>query len=40
MHQRIQRQRHFATVDPNGVLIDVIQIVPPSGEYAAQYTGA
>lgn len=32
-------QRHFATVDPNGVLIDVIQIVPPSGEYAAQYTG-
>ncbi len=31
-------QRHFITVDPNGVLIDVIQIVPPSGEYAAQYT--
>lgn len=31
-------QRHFATVDPNGILIDVIQIVPPSGEFAAQYT--
>ncbi len=31
-------QRHFITVDPNGVLIDVIQIVPPSGEFAAQYT--
>jgi catechol 2,3-dioxygenase-like lactoylglutathione lyase family enzyme len=31
-------QRHFATVDPNGVLIDVIQIIPPSGEYAEQYT--
>ncbi|MBE2271235.1 MAG: glyoxalase/bleomycin resistance/extradiol dioxygenase family protein [Anaerolinea sp.] len=30
-------QRHFATVDPNGVLIDVIQVVPPSGEYAANY---
>jgi catechol 2,3-dioxygenase-like lactoylglutathione lyase family enzyme len=30
-------QRHFATSDPNGVLIDVIQVVPPSGEYAAQY---
>jgi catechol 2,3-dioxygenase-like lactoylglutathione lyase family enzyme len=30
-------QRHFATVDPNGVLIDVIQIIPPSGEYAEQY---
>lgn len=33
-------QRHFATSDPNGVLVDVIQIVPPSGEYAAQYTGS
>lgn len=30
-------QRHFATSDPNGVLIDVIQIVPPSADYAAQY---
>ncbi|MBK8034857.1 MAG: VOC family protein [Anaerolineae bacterium] len=33
-------QRHFATVDPNGVLIDVIQIVPPSDAFAAQYTEA
>jgi catechol 2,3-dioxygenase-like lactoylglutathione lyase family enzyme len=32
-------QRHFATSDPNGVLIDVIQIVPPSGAFAAQYVG-
>ncbi|MBC8100174.1 MAG: VOC family protein [Armatimonadetes bacterium] len=31
-------QRHFTTSDPNGVLIDVIQVVPPAGEYAAQYT--
>jgi catechol 2,3-dioxygenase-like lactoylglutathione lyase family enzyme len=31
-------QRHFAVADPNGVLIDVIQIVPPSDAYAAQYT--
>jgi catechol 2,3-dioxygenase-like lactoylglutathione lyase family enzyme len=30
-------QRHFMTSDPNGVLIDVITIVPPSAEYAAQY---
>ncbi len=30
-------QRHFATSDPNGVLIDVIQVVSPSDEYAAQY---
>lgn len=32
-------QRHFATVDPNGVLIDIIQVVPPSEEFAQQYTG-
>jgi catechol 2,3-dioxygenase-like lactoylglutathione lyase family enzyme len=30
-------QRHFATSDPNGVLIDVIQVIPPSDEYASQY---
>lgn len=30
-------QRHFAIADPNGVLIDIIQVVPPSNEYAAQY---
>ena len=30
-------QRHFITSDPNGVLIDVIKVIPPSAEYAAQY---
>jgi catechol 2,3-dioxygenase-like lactoylglutathione lyase family enzyme len=30
-------QRHFITADPNGVLIDVIKPIPPSGEYVAQY---
>lgn len=30
-------QRHFITSDPNGVLIDVIQLIPPSEEYAKQY---
>lgn len=30
-------QRHFITADPNGILIDVIQPIPPSAEYAAQY---
>jgi catechol 2,3-dioxygenase-like lactoylglutathione lyase family enzyme len=30
-------QRHFVTVDPNGVLIDVITVIPPSGEYVSQY---
>ncbi|BDP43904.1 glyoxalase (plasmid) [Deinococcus aetherius] len=30
-------QRHFITADPNGVLIDVITVIPPTPEYAAQY---
>ena len=33
-------QRHFITSDPSGVLIDVIMVIPPSEEYAAQYTEA
>jgi catechol 2,3-dioxygenase-like lactoylglutathione lyase family enzyme len=31
-------QRHFITADPNGVLLDVITVIPPSGGFAAQYT--
>ncbi|TMV07719.1 glyoxalase [Ruegeria sediminis] len=31
-------QRHFITKDPNGVLIDVITPIPPSAEFAAQYS--
>lgn len=30
-------QRHFITSDPNGILIDVIEVIPPSEEYRAQY---
>ncbi|MGE0500019.1 MAG: VOC family protein [Rhizobiaceae bacterium] len=30
-------QRHFIAADPNGVLIDVIKPIPPSGDYVAQY---
>ena len=30
-------QRHFIASDPNGILIDIIQIIPPSEEYAKQY---
>lgn len=30
-------QRHFITQDPNGVLIDVIKLIPSSAEFAAQY---
>lgn len=30
-------QRHFITSDPNGVLIDIIQVIPPTEDYAKQY---
>lgn len=30
-------QRHFIIADPNGIMIDVIQPIPPSAEFAAQY---
>ena len=30
-------QRHFITSDPNGILIDINQVIPPSEEYAKQY---
>ncbi|QMV40871.1 VOC family protein [Cohnella cholangitidis] len=30
-------QRHFITSDPNGVLIDVISIIPPSTAYSEKY---
>ncbi|WP_438750954.1 VOC family protein [Pararhizobium sp. O133] len=33
-------QRHFITADPNGVLIDVIKPIPPTGDFAAQYDAA
>ena len=30
-------QRHFITHDPAGVMVDVIKMIPPSAEFAAQY---
>jgi catechol 2,3-dioxygenase-like lactoylglutathione lyase family enzyme len=30
-------QRHFIIVDPAGVLIDMIQVIPPAAEFADQY---
>jgi catechol 2,3-dioxygenase-like lactoylglutathione lyase family enzyme len=30
-------QRHFIVADPNGVLIDVITPIPPTGAFAEQY---
>lgn len=31
-------QRHFILADPAGVLVDVIKPIPPSEEFAAQYS--
>jgi uncharacterized glyoxalase superfamily protein PhnB len=30
-------QRHFITADPNGILIDVITVIPPTNEFSSQY---
>ncbi|MBB4660707.1 VOC family protein [Conexibacter arvalis] len=30
-------QRHFITEDPDGVLVDVVTVIPASPEFAAQY---
>jgi catechol 2,3-dioxygenase-like lactoylglutathione lyase family enzyme len=30
-------QRHFMTVDPDGLLVDVVKLIPHSSEYAAAY---
>jgi catechol 2,3-dioxygenase-like lactoylglutathione lyase family enzyme len=30
-------QRHFITADPNGVLIDIIKVIPPTGTFADAY---
>jgi catechol 2,3-dioxygenase-like lactoylglutathione lyase family enzyme len=32
-------QRHFIVIDPNGILIDVIEPIAPSAEFAQQYMG-
>jgi len=32
-------QRHFIGALPGGVLLDVIEVIEPSAEYAAQYVG-
>ncbi len=42
IHQELRSeafgQRHFITSDPNGVLIDVIKVIPFLDEFAAQST--
>lgn len=32
-------QRHFLFKDPAGTLLDVFQMIPPTSEYAAAYSG-
>ncbi|MBF6620494.1 MAG: VOC family protein [Patulibacter sp.] len=32
-------QRHFVTNDPDGVLVDVVTVIAPSADFAAQYAG-
>ena len=32
-------QHHFMTVDPEGLLVDVVKMIPPSGEFLAAYEG-
>lgn len=33
-------QRHFIVPDPNGILVDVIQEIPPQGEYVEAFNVA
>ena len=30
-------QRHFMVVDPNGLLVDVVKLIPPSKSFAEHY---
>jgi catechol 2,3-dioxygenase-like lactoylglutathione lyase family enzyme len=32
-------QRHFILADPNGILIDVIKLIPPTGAFAGMFAG-
>jgi len=30
-------QRHFITADPNGILLDIITVIPPTEAFSSQY---
>lgn len=30
-------QRHFMAVDPDGLLVDIVKMIPPSGEFLAAH---
>ncbi len=30
-------QRHFMTIDPNGLLVDVVQMIPPTPEFLREH---
>jgi catechol 2,3-dioxygenase-like lactoylglutathione lyase family enzyme len=33
-------QRHFMVEDPSGVLVDLVQVIPPDADHGAAYTDA
>jgi catechol 2,3-dioxygenase-like lactoylglutathione lyase family enzyme len=39
LRDEVWGQRHFLFKDPAGTLVDVFQMIPPSGEFASAYSG-
>ncbi len=33
-------QRHFIAVDPNGILLDIIKVIPPAGDFVESFSEA
>ncbi|MGI9333179.1 MAG: VOC family protein [Gammaproteobacteria bacterium] len=40
LRDEVWGQRHFMAADPNGLLVDVVQMIAPAPEFAEQYTQA
>ncbi len=38
LRDEVWGQRHFLVRDPAGILLDIVQQIPPSAEYAAAYS--
>ena len=37
LRDEVWGQRHFMTVDPNGLLVDVVQMISPTPEFMKEY---
>jgi catechol 2,3-dioxygenase-like lactoylglutathione lyase family enzyme len=37
LRDEVWGQRHFMTVDPNGLLVDVVQMIPPAPEFLKEH---